>query len=475
MDGVIVSRWRGRQSMALLWVIALAATSTTVAVTVPTWFVLYAILLVLLFVPPTLDLLTGCFDLMEARNVVIGYYFLDFGLGIVNDVFLGQREAVSQAEFNRMLPVALACVDISLVLFYLGYYSPIGPRLASACPRLNPNWKRPRINLVIALSAVAGLVAYLLFVADAGGLTAMFSDEMQLAASQLGKYYLVLAAFRLPLLATLLCYLWARTTGSRNHRLATIALFTATFAMGATMGARGAPLRTVLACGAAAYYIPARRRFSRTARASVAAVTVLALVIVIPLQTAIRAGRYFPGLSTTELISQAYKSESASGELFLQEFMTRFMAYEELVRILDRTGSSVEPQAGKTFLETFYGLVPRALWPEKPDGVPMVAGEVFLDHAAVGQVYWFPTMTWPGELYWNFFWPGIIFGMIASGISCRAVYAYFRSNLNISGVLLYIPTLLFFEVFAIGGLGALVVESMVLYVPIVGIYFALTV
>jgi len=464
-----------RQPIIILGIAVVAGVISVFVVAAPTWVVLYAILLVLLFLPPLLDLLTGRFDLMEAKNVVIGYWGLDYGLGIVNTIVLGQREFVQQTDFERMLPVTLACLDVSLALFYLGYYSPIGPRLANACPRLNGSWKRNRVNLVVAATTTAGLGIYLRLLADQGGLRNMFVQQEQLAASELGKYYLVLLSLRVPMLATLVCYLWARSTGSRNHRIAAAGLLAATFAIGSTLGARGAPLRTVLACWVAAYYTPPVKRLSRAVKVSLAAAIAAFLVVVLAVQSAIRAGGYFPGLTSSELIVEASRRTEVFGlDAFLKEFVSRFMAVEELERILERTGRSVDPEHGKTFLEMFYGIVPRALWPEKPDGMPLIAGKLFMDRAAVGNIYWFPTITWPGELYWNAFWPGVILGMLASGIFCRSVYAYFRLNLNPSGILLYIPMLIFLQSFDTGGFGALVVEAMAFYVPVAGIYLALT-
>src|SRR5262249_11871387 len=155
------------------------------------------------------------------------------------------------------------------------------------------------------------------------------------------------------------------------------------------------------------------------------------------------------------ILKAAGERNAAQGAgLFLEDFLSRFMAYEELERVLERTGRSIEPQAGATFLEAAYGLVPRSWWPSKPDGVPMIAGAIFLDHAAAEQLAWFPTLTWLGELYWNFLWPGLILGMIITGILCRALYAYFTLNLNRAGVLVYFPALFLIQMFVTGGIGA---------------------
>jgi hypothetical protein len=449
--------------------------TVAIVISLPIWVILYGTFIILIIVPPTLDLMTGRFDLLEARNVVAGYLFLEFGLGIVNTIFLGQREYVDQADFMRMLPTALLYVNIGLILFYLGYYLPIGKDLAEMLPLLKASWKPARVGPTILIISVVGLLIYARLLVEQGGLASMLRQEQQLAASQTGKYYLILLGFRLPLLATVICYLWARTSDSGSFRLAALGLLAITFGMGATLGARGAPIRTVVACLAAAHYTAVPKRVSTLVTVTLTAAVAVVLIVVLAVQTTIRAGGYLPGFSAGKVVTEASESSLQVGlGLFVAELTSRFMAYEEFERILDRVGHSVEPQNGKTFFEAIYGLVPRAIWPEKPDGVGMIGGEVFLDYAAVGQIYWFPTLTWLGELYWNFFSPGIVIGMLATGIFCRAVYAYLRRNLNASAALLYVPMLLFFEAFAVGGIGAELITLLALLGPTTCAYVTLT-
>jgi hypothetical protein len=446
---------------------ALGLAAAIAVVTLPTWSVLWTLLLGITTAPPLIDLIDHRLDLFEARNIVIAYFFLDFGLGIVNSVLLDQREYLSSAEFAGMLPVALACANLALLLFYAGYYAPLGPRLAAGIPRLPSAWRSNGVAVAVGAAAFAGIAAYLVLLQAQGGISGMLASEGQLGASQVGKYYLVLMAFRLSLLAALISFVWARTTGNPTYWTGAIGLIALTFVIGISLGSRGAPLRTVLACAVAAHYIPARRSLASASKALLAAAVVVILAIVLPLQTALRAGGYLPGVSAGFILEAAGERNAAQGtELFLKEFLSRFMAYEELERVLERTGRSVEPKVGATFLEAAYGLVPRAWWPDKPDGVPMIAGATFLDHAAAEQLAWFPTLTWPGELYWNFMWPGLIAGMIVTGILCRAAYVYFTLNLNVAGALIYIPALLLMQMFVSGGLGAGIVDAAVLCAPV---------
>jgi hypothetical protein len=283
-------------------------------------------------------------------------------------------------------------------------------------------------------------------------------------------------SFRLPLLATMVCFLWARSTIDRRYTIAAACIAAITFIIGGLSGARGMPLRTLIALLACAYYVRPAQSLSKLVKILLASAGVIALTMVLMVETAVRDFGYVPGLSAVDVVEQAgTKTLTVSHfESFITEFVSRFMAYEELERVLERTGKSVTPQDGKTFLEAFWGVVPRALWPGKPAGVAAVAGDLFLDHTATAQIFWFPTLTWPGELYWNFFLPGVVVGMILSGVFCRFVYAYLLLNPNLSGVLLYIPMLLFLQVFVIGGLGAVIIETMMLVIPTTAAYFVLT-
>jgi hypothetical protein len=87
-----------------------------------------------------------------------------------------------------------------------------------------------------------------------------------------------------------------------------------------------------------------------------------------------------------------------------------------LGRIVDQGGSEQALELGQTYLEGFWGLVPRFLWPGKSDATTgnrlgrkyeMIAPGDEITGIAVSQV---------GEMYINFGGVGVLFGMFAMGV-----------------------------------------------------------
>jgi hypothetical protein len=82
--------------------------------------------------------------------------------------------------------------------------------------------------------------------------------------------------------------------------------------------------------------------------------------------------------------------------------------------IVSRTGVSVPFQDGYTLSPLVTTLIPRVIWPSKPD---VQAGQVMNKEFQVSEVadtYISPSHL--GELYWNFGWSGVAIGMFSIGL-----------------------------------------------------------
>lgn len=81
--------------------------------------------------------------------------------------------------------------------------------------------------------------------------------------------------------------------------------------------------------------------------------------------------------------------------------------------ILSKTGVAVPFQNGKTIEVIAYALIPRNFLPDKPDST---VGRIFnraFHLSADPDTYISPSQN--GELYWNYGWPGVLFGMLLIG------------------------------------------------------------
>lgn len=120
----------------------------------------------------------------------------------------------------------------------------------------------------------------------------------------------------------------------------------------------------------------------------------------------------------------------------------RFYGFDSLTLAVGLTPSVYPHQNGATLENLAAGLVPRLLWPGKPQ---------------IGIGYWFAQVYWPvpqgatqvpqavthpGELWIDFGWAGVIVGMAALGLCYRFAVTAIRPGQSAAGTLLYPVVLL---------------------------------
>lgn len=97
-----------------------------------------------------------------------------------------------------------------------------------------------------------------------------------------------------------------------------------------------------------------------------------------------------------------------------RSFLDRVSIKRTFERIVTDVGVTAEYQNGYTVSLLFSGMIPRVLWPDKPD---TSVGQLFnreLGISAFRDV--FISVTHFGDLYWNFGWVGLLGGALLMGI-----------------------------------------------------------
>jgi hypothetical protein len=119
----------------------------------------------------------------------------------------------------------------------------------------------------------------------------------------------------------------------------------------------------------------------------------------------------------TENLAKAFNShklESGQANYSSRSFLARSSLKPTMEMILAKVGDVAPYQHGYTVALTLMGLVPRALWPEKPD---TSTGQLFNRELHISEfrdVY--ISVSQLGELYWNFGWLGVVVGMGCIGL-----------------------------------------------------------
>jgi hypothetical protein len=125
----------------------------------------------------------------------------------------------------------------------------------------------------------------------------------------------------------------------------------------------------------------------------------------------------------------------------LNGFVARTSLKPTMETITNRVGKDVDYQYGYTLGLLFNGLIPRIIWPDKPDSS---VGQLFNRQFGISaDPDTYISATHLGELYWNFGWPGIIVGMFAIGLLLGTVGARFALSgaKSVTNLLVLITTI----------------------------------
>jgi hypothetical protein len=213
------------------------------------------------------------------------------------------------------------------------------------------------------------------------------------------------------------------------------------------LGSRGQLAMDAVMLAASAYYVrPPARGGGRLSKATGFALIGGLVALLMGAETVLRTTGVESARSERQALSLVVHLEHKRGvSVAVKQLFGRSVMMEALVRVVDRTGSSVPPEAGRTLLDLLYGPIPRVFWPEKPFPWAARLGKFFFDRdtQSVGEV-WAPNPTLVGVLYWDGLLPGVVIGMALWGIVVRFFYDYFMPLRNLSGALLHVTMLFFF-------------------------------
>jgi len=94
-----------------------------------------------------------------------------------------------------------------------------------------------------------------------------------------------------------------------------------------------------------------------------------------------------------------------------------YATYQGFVGIVNSVPNLVPYQWGSTLLDSLTLFIPRAIWSDKPETASSWLARVFYGQRVLANI----STTWPGELYLNFGWAGLVLGMFCTGIVCARI------------------------------------------------------
>ena len=127
-------------------------------------------------------------------------------------------------------------------------------------------------------------------------------------------------------------------------------------------------------------------------------------------------------------LSIAAESRLNQGSSHSQSVLERASVRNSMQMIVERTGVDVPFQHGRTLKPLLATFIPRIIWPDKPDIATgqVVNKEFHVTDVDFSDTYISPSI--PGELYWNFGWPGFLVGMALIG----GILGYLGQRFNLA-------------------------------------------
>lgn len=307
-------------------------------------------------------------------------------------------------------PTILLLVLGSVICTTAGYYLPFGQQVGKSLPRLGGAYLRNRFRTLVFAYTTIGLAAYLWLITKAGGF-AYFLTHLSTVRATLFRHggvgYLGLLT-NLMVCANLLWWYVARISRApsrsslRIHTLLVIAVQL-------TLGGRSVIMNFTITWLALRHYLAKRVRLN---------VAILVSVLCIIFSHAYVTYRTsLPSELKDNMFNRARAVDSLLGE-----FSSRFVIVE---RIVGSVPKRLDYQYGRTYYNVPLFLIPRKLFPNKPDpAADIVSKKLFPEFGFLGEGYPSLPPSLVGEAYLNLGVVGVLFASLGFGVVARLAYAW---------------------------------------------------
>lgn len=408
------------------------------------------------------------FDAFNLKNAFIAYFLLQLAFSGL-PALITQRPSIYGPELPTYLGYyeqALLLSLVGLAFFQLGYYA---TKIRWHLPTLLASrWIRYRTLPLVALFIGIGFVALAWLMQINGGPSEFMANREAWRTEGLkGQGVFTFAAAHIPKIGVLLWMIHKRNKLRFGRFLGLVVL---ALIPSFVLGFRAYILLPILEFAVVWHYairpIPIRR-------------LLVLLIVCGAIFTAYGIWRAIP--TDIEIDSDvALEAIEKDPEIALS-LLARSKGTEVLASVIKKLDSSGDFQlGGASLFETLTIFIPRGIWENKP----MANSERFTTYFFgkdmsifrgdyTRQVWGGISPTIMGELYWQFWWLGAIFGMFFLGVIVRVAYNTFKANTDKPAMLLIYP-ILFTHLLGIAEAPQGYMNTMMLYaIALFGVLLAL--
>jgi hypothetical protein len=385
-------------------------------------------------------------DAYALLGVVMAINFISFGLADA----VGMLSAPTVVRSDKsLIDAGEAVLLVGLLMQLLGGH--VGIRLAarSGPPGATKDWSRSFLVPLGLLLWTAGCAATLyqsLVVQPTNTSEAVMAGFTKLGVWKT-SILILMENYAGPLGLVVLSYWWSKWA-QRSGTLLMLTVIVAQFAVGWVVDTKETALNAPI--------VMLLTRFVVTGRVPTRwlVCSVLGVILVFPVLTAKRI-IMTEGLGLTrvqalehmgEIIERAIaeRNLARSSNKYEQKagsFLERLSDKAAVETFAEHVGKDHPYLLGAPFVQMLYAFAPRIIWSDKPGENSAQLFNRDFHLSADRDTFISPTHL--GELYWNFGYPGVVFGMGVIGILLGYLFARFDPSLgtSISGVLVLIVTL----------------------------------
>ncbi|WP_128476575.1 hypothetical protein [Halorussus pelagicus] len=376
------------------------------------------LLTILTVLPVVIRLRTRSLNVAELGLWFSAFYFAHMVLGGLHIlVFNGPPLDYLPSDIAFFyLSAGLSVATLGLICFWLGYSLPIGYRITNRLPPFSSTWERHRLPaILLGCLVIAWTARFAIVYLSSGSLNAWLAapaNERFLGVP--GITYLKLVG-ELSALVGFITLSIAYIDRDWRLYLATTAILLPEIGFRLLTGMRRAVPFLVLGLVITVYLL-SNRSFQKSLKYGVAgASNILLLVVMYPF---VSVYRHTGSLSLT-----AVATELTSLGL-LDSLGHRLIGANTLSFLLYRVPNPVPHFYGKDLLLIPQSVVPRLLWPGKPQtSMGRLYAEIIVVPGSFPAAKAVPP-TIPGQLYWSGSFAGLIIGMLTIGVLWRILNNY---------------------------------------------------
>ncbi|HEU0012351.1 MAG TPA: hypothetical protein VFQ45_01635 [Longimicrobium sp.] len=315
---------------------------------------------------------------------------------------------------------------LSLLLMMAGAYSGLAGIVGRALPVLRAErFTRARTGRALLVALALGVLMYLYFVSQVGGLAFLWAHMYLRSALGAGMGYLGMAYMLLLSVAAALLMYRLRWTRNPLRRAATYAGVAFIGALMVSTGGRSQLLTLLVLAFLIAHYAVRRRRRLVTPGTAVLGAVLFAIVLIVPLFR--HRGAYDRYAGRPDVLAQAAFRN-------LTPIAGQFSGFDRTAVMLNYFDRADRMWLGRSYVDLLYAPIPRTFFPRKP---PVDDGVYFKEIADGHPVtpsrpaYEMQPTSWPmGNLvpYMNFGLAGLLLGMFLAGVAVGAAYEWMKRS-----------------------------------------------